>query len=191
MDMYNKVQEVNELLAGQGAAAVQKFAKIRDTGRDIYGYQPQKVFDAMNKVFGADGWAHTIVFMESTDTQIIARIGVTLGGRTCEQFGEHRIMKSDKGSACKSAVTDGIQKALSLFGVGAKAYRGELKDVFDGKVSQTETDDDFETLKEEATEASNIGLEESRAWWRQNLIPIQFLTKEQRGELVEILGNKK
>jgi hypothetical protein len=100
-------------------------------------------------------------------------------------------MGIDKGSACKSAVTDGIQKALSLFGVGAPAYRGELKVVFDNKVSETKPDDDYEALKDAATKASDKGLEEGRAWWRQNLVHIQVLTKEQRGELVGILGDKK
>jgi hypothetical protein len=189
--MFNKIGKVNSLLECQGAAAVQKFAKLRDTGRDIYGYQPQKVFDAMCEVFGPGGWFHEIVSVEFTETQVIARIAVTLEDRTSEQFGEHRIMKGDRGSACKSAVTDGIQKALSLFGVGAKAYRGELGDVFNKKVSRTVVDDNYEALKTDALKASDIGLEEGRAWWRQNLIHIQILSKEQRTELVEILGNKK
>lgn len=192
--MYEKIKEVNAILEQQGAIAVQKFAKIRETGRDIYGYQPQRVFDAMNKVFGADGWFHTIESMDYTEKQVIARVSVTLGKRTSEQFGEHRIMGTDKGSACKSAITDGIQKALSLFGVGAKAYKGELKDVYDGKVSQTETDDNFEDLKEVAKKQAAIGIEEGRAWWRQNLTHIQVLSKTQREELVEVLagpGNKK
>lgn len=189
--MYNKVGKVNVLLASQGAAAVQKFARIKDTGRDIYGYQPQRVFDAMNEVFGADGWCHSIVSIEYTDKQVIARISVTLGNRTSEQFGEHRIMGIDKGSACKSAVTDGIQKALSLFGVGALAYRGELKTVFDSKVSGIVVDDNYEALKDTAIKASNEGIEEGRIWWRQNLVHIQVLTKEQRGELVKILREKK
>lgn len=189
--MFKKVEKVNELLALQGALAVQKFAKLKSTGRDIYGYQPQKVFDSMNEVFGSDGWSHTIIAMEYTDKQVIARISVTLGERTSEQFGEHRIMGTDRGSACKSAVTDGIQKALSLFGVGAKAYRGELKDVFDGRVSQTEIDGNYEALRDSAVKASDVGLEEGRAWWRQNLIHIQVLTTSQRKKLVEILGTKK
>jgi hypothetical protein len=189
--MYNKVQLVNAILEQQGAIAVQKFAKIRETGRDIYGYQPQRVFDAMNKIFGADGWFHTIVSMEYTEKQVIARVSVTLGKRTSEQFGEHRIMGTDKGSACKSAITDGIQKALSLFGIGAKAYRGELETVFNSKVSKTEVDNDFEVLKKAAGKQAAIGVEEGRSWWRQNLLHIQVLTKEQREELVKILGSKK
>ena len=189
--MYDKVQEVNKLLEDQGAAAVQKFAKLVTTGRDIYGYQPQKVFDAMCKVFGPDGWVHRIVSMEHTDTQAIATVSVTLGERTSEQFGEHRIMKGDKGSAYKSAVTDGIQKALSLFGVGAKAYRGELGDVFNNKISKTVIDEDFELVKADATTQARVSVERGRDWWRKNLTHIQTLSKEQREELVKILGKKR
>lgn len=192
--MYSKVKAVNTLLETQGAAAVQKFAKLKNTGRDIYGYQPQKVFDAMNEVFGPDGWLHKIVSMEYTETQVIASISVTLGDRTAEQFGEHRIMKGDKGSACKSAVTDGIQKALSLFGVGAKAYRGELEAIFNGKVSETVVDENFEDMKIAATVQAKVSIEAGRAWWRLNLLHVQALSEEQRKELVEVLagpGNKK
>jgi len=190
MDMYNKVQEVNRILADQGAAAVQKFAKLKSTGRDIYGYQPQKVFDAVNQVFGADGWTHKIINTYKEEKQIIAAIQVTLGKRTSEQYGEHKIMAGDIGSAYKSAVTDGIQKALSLFGIGAKAYRGELGAVFNSTVSETVLDENFEALREVAKVQAKIGIEEGRTWWRQNLAHIQALSKKQREELVEILGNK-
>jgi recombination DNA repair RAD52 pathway protein len=194
MDMYNKVQKVNQLLTAQGAAAVQKFAKLKSTGRDIYGYQPQKVFDAVNQVFGADGWTHKIMNIYKEEKQIIIAISVTLGKRTSEQFGEHRIMGGDIGSAYKSAVTDGIQKALSLFGIGAKAYRGELGAVFNNKVSETKTDIAFEDLKEAAKIQAAIDIEAGRAWWRQNLTHVNELSAEQRKELVKILagpGDKK
>ena len=181
------VEKVNQLLENQGAAAVQKFAKIKDTGRDIYGYQPQKVFCSMCDVFGPENWFHEIVSMEYTETQAIARIAVTLGNRVAEQFGEHRIMKGDKGSACKSAVTDGIQKALSLFGVGAKAYRGELKDVFNGKVSHVVTEGN--PLLDAAKAILNK--EAGRTWWKENLAEIKQLGQEARNELVQELEGKK
>jgi hypothetical protein len=190
MAMYDSVQKVNKLLEDQGAAAVQKFAKLKSTGRDIYGYQPQRVFDAMGEVFGPDGWHHDIISANVIDGCAIARISVTIGERSSEQFGEHRITAKDLGSAYKAAVTDGIQKALSLFGVGAKAYRGELADVFNSKVSKTEVDADYEVLKDEAKRASRVGIKESRQWWRRNLVYVQNLTTEQRAELVEILGDK-
>ena len=188
--MYKKVQAVNEILEKQGAAIVQKFAKLKSTGRDIYGYQPQAVFSAMCEVFGPDGWKHQIVDIQVTEKQVIARISATLGGRTSEQYGEHRIMAGDLGSAYKSAVTDGIQKALSLFGVGAKAYRGELETVFNGKISETVNSENFEVLRNAAMAQAKIGIEEGRTWWRQNLAHIQAFTGSQREELVKILGGK-
>ena len=189
--MFKKVQAVNQLLADAGPAAVQKFAKLKLTGRDIYGYQPQRVFDAMNEIFGSDGWSHTIEEIIVHEKQIIARINVSISNRTSVQFGEHRVMAGDVGSAYKSAVTDGIQKALSLFGIGSKAYRGELKDVFDNKVSQTEINTGFESMIEVAKEQARIGIEEGRAWWRQNLAHIQILSNEERKKLVSVLGSGK
>ncbi|MBE9572606.1 MAG: hypothetical protein IMF11_18425, partial [Proteobacteria bacterium] len=136
-------------------------------------------------------FSNSVDYFEFTEKQAIAQVTVTTDQVVHTQFGESKIIKDDKGSAIKGAITDAIQKALALSGVGSKAYRGELEDVFNKKVSHTVVDDNYETLKEEATKASSIGLEEGRAWWRQNLIHIQILSKEQRTELVKILGDKK
>lgn len=188
--MLEKIAKVNALLDSQGASAVQVFLKIKSTGRDIYGYQPQKVFDAMNEVFGPGGWSHKIVQIDLHEKQVVARISVTIEDKTAEQFGEHRVLGSDVGSAHKSAVTDGIQKALSLFGVGAKAYRGELKSVFDGKVSVTEEVlAEFVSLKKSAEKVKTKA--DGRVWWRENLSKIQGLPQEQRSELVRDLETKK
>jgi hypothetical protein len=186
--MYNRVQKVNALLDAQGASVVQKFARIKTTGRDIYGYRPQAVFDAVNQVFGVDAWTQDIVENLSTDTQVIVRVTVTIGKRVATQYGEHRVMGADRGSAFKSAVTDGIQKALSLFGVGARAYRGELKDVFNGKLSETVLDDNEIDLKEAAQKV--IDRVTGVAWWKENLENINRLPEEARKEIVKILGDK-
>ena len=185
--MYEKVQEVNKILANQGASAVQKFSKLKSTGRDIYGYQPQKVFDAVNQVFGADGWTHEIVNIHKEEKQVIATVAVTLGKRTSHQFGEHRIMAGDVGSAYKSAVTDGIQKALSLFGVGSAAYRGELEMVYNAKESDTVESDESGPLFEAARKI--LTKEAGRIFWKENIQTINKLSKDERTGLVRILEN--
>jgi hypothetical protein len=188
--MYKKISEINKVLADRGARAVQKKPGLGNRPA-LYGYLPQVVFDAVNQVVGPENWSSVVNEHFLNERQVVVLVTVKMFETERTQFGESGIVKGDEGSAHKGAVTDAIQKAFALFGIGSAAYRGELKDVFDGKVSQTETDDDFETLKVDAFKASSIGIEEGRAWWRQNLNYIQALTKEQRGELVEILGAKK
>jgi hypothetical protein len=192
MDTKDKVKAINKILADQGASAVQKKPGLGNRPA-LFGYLPQKVFSAVNAVVSFDS---NVNYFEFIEKQAIAQVTVIIDETSHCQFGESQIVVTksgfaDKGSAIKGAVTDAIQKALALFGIGDQAYLGKLKDVFDGKVSQTETDDDFEALKADAFKASSIGIEEGRAWWRQHLNYIQALTKEQRGKLVEILGAKK
>lgn len=185
--MFNKVKAINRILEDQGARVVQEKPGLGNMS-PLYGYLPQAVFDAVASVIS---FSNTVDHFEFTEKQAMALVTVVIDQITHTQFGESRIVKGDRGSAAKGAVTDAIQKALALFGIGSRAYRGELKDVFNKKVSHTVVDDNYEVLKTAASEASNIGIEEGRAWWRQHLNYIQALTKEQRAELVEILGAKK
>lgn len=190
--MYDKVQEVNKILELQGAAVVQKKPGLGNRPA-LYGYLPQAVFSAVNAVISFDS---TVTFFEFMEKQAIVQVVVTINGISHSQFGEAQIVVSkagnaDKGSAIKGAVTDAIQKALALFGIGDQAYLGKLKDIFDGKISKTKNDNNFEDLKVEATKTSSISIEEGRTWWRQNLVHIRVLSLDQRTELVEILGAKK
>jgi hypothetical protein len=187
--MIKKVEAINKLLADQGAAVVQKKPGLGNRPA-LYGYLPQAVFSAVNIVTPFDS---TITFFEFMEKQAIAQVVVTISGVSHSQFGEAQIVVSkagnaDKGSAAKGAVTDAVQKALALFGIGDQAYLGKLETVFNAKTSHLVLDDNFENLKKTAIDASNIGIEEGRAWWRQNLAHIQVLTKEQREELVKILA---
>jgi hypothetical protein len=192
--MYNKVNEINKVLANQGARAIQKKPGLGNRPA-LYGYLPQIVFDAVNQVVGPENWSSVVdEHFLNERRQAIVLVTVKMFKTERTQFGESGIVKGDEGSARKGAVTDAIQKALALFGVGSAAYRGELKVIFDSKVSAIETDDNFEALKADALEASNIGIEKGRTWWKQNLVHIQILTKEQRADLVEALagpGNRK
>jgi hypothetical protein len=187
--MIKKVETINKILADQGAAVVQKKPGLGNRPA-LYGYLPQAVFSAVNTVISFDS---TITFFEFMEKQAIVQVTVIIDGISHSQFGEAQIVVSkagnaDKGSAIKGAVTDAVQKALALFGIGDQAYLGKLETVFNAKTSHLVLDDNFENLKKTAIDASNIGIEEGRAWWRQNLAHIQVLTKEQREELVKILA---
>ena len=190
MDLKESIRKINSSLEKQGSIAVQKKPSIGSRPA-LYGYRPQVVFDTVNNFLGPLGWKHDVDFSECTEKQAVVKVAVSIQNRTSVQFGEAQIVKNDKGSALKGAVTDGIQKALSLFGIGSKAYRGELKDVFDSKVSQIEISTGFESMIEVAKEQARIGIEEGRSWWRQNLAHIQVLSNEERKELVSILGGGK
>jgi hypothetical protein len=185
MVMYNKIQAVNKLLADQGAKVVQKKPALGNRG-PLFGYIPQAVFSA---TASAVQFSNTVNWFEFTEKQALSQVTVVIGQDSHTQFGESQIIKGDKGSAIKGAVTDAIQKALALFGIGAKAYLGELEVVFNRKVSHTVIDDNYEALKDAAEKTADK--EMGRIWWRQNFVHIQVLTKEQREEIVKILGSKK
>lgn len=187
--MCKKVQEINAILKAQGATVVQKKPGLGNRPA-LYGYLPQAVFSAVNAVIS---FSSTIEFFEFMEKQAIAQVVVTIDGESHSQFGEAQIVTSkagnaDRGSAIKGAVTDAMQKALALFGIGDQAYLGNLKAVFNTKTSHSVVDDEFELLKVQAMIAANVGIEEGRAWWRQNLSHVQTLSEEQRKELVEVLA---
>lgn len=186
MEAYKKVQEINKLLASQGASAVQKKPGLG--GRPaLFGYRPQVVFDRVNRVVGPESWSMAVNEHFLNEKQCIASVTVAMFGTERTQFGESGIVKGDEGSAYKGAVTDGVQKCLALFGIGSAAYCGELGAVFNGKVSHTVTEGNplLDVAKVVKTR------EEGVAWWQKNLAEIKLLSSESRNEIVAELGAKK
>ena len=184
--MLEKVKAINKLLADQGAIAVQKKPSIGSRPA-LYGYRPMCVFEAVNEVLGPLGWNHTIDNLEYTERQAIVRVSVSIESRHSYQFGEAQIVKGDKGSAAKGAVTDALQKALSLFGIGAAAYRGELETVYNAKESDTVESDESGSLFEAARKI--LTKEAGRIFWKENIKTINKLSKDERTGLVRILEN--
>lgn len=183
--MYDKVKAINRLLEEQGAVIVQKKPGLGNR-EALYGYIPQAVFDAVASVVSS---SNKINHFEFTEKQAIAQVTVTIEEISHTQFGESQIVRQDNGSAIKGAVTDAIQKALALFGIGAKAYRGELGAVFNGKVSTTIVDDEYKLLKAEAEKLTDR--KTSLRWWKNNLEGIKKTSQDNRDELVKILGKLK
>ncbi|MBU1568146.1 MAG: RAD52 family DNA repair protein [Proteobacteria bacterium] len=137
-----KANKVNELLEAQGKKVVQEIIIGNKPAR--YGFKPQYVIDAVNEIFGPDNWHYQLHNTElfTTDEnnnsgQVVVSVELFL--RTSPdsdffsrgiQFGQSQIVYGNVGDAKKGAVTDAIQKNLSLFSIGKAAYRGELEAVF-------------------------------------------------------------
>jgi hypothetical protein len=140
----DKVDQVNSLLASQGKAIVQR--KQVDGQPALYGYKPQPLIDAVNKVFGIENWYYKLHEIEvipfsddGTSGQVIAKVEVFMRAKKDEEFfshgiqyGQAGIVHKNVGDATKGSITDALGKGFSLFSLGAKAYRGELEAVYNG-----------------------------------------------------------
>ena len=140
----DKVNKVNELLAEQGKAIVQR----KQVGKKpaLYGYKPQYLFDAVNKMFGVQNWnykLHEIEVIPHTDDeksgQVVAKVEVFMRDKKDDEFfshgvqyGQSTIVNSNFGDAHKGSITDALGKGFSLFTIGSQAYRGELEAVYNG-----------------------------------------------------------
>lgn len=187
--LFDSVVAINELLAEQGAFIVQKV--LLPGNRILYGYSPQAVFDAVNVVLKPENWHYTISEMVVYEAEVVARVRVKIGETECEQFGGMKIIKGDRGSAHKGAVTDALQKAFSMFGIGNLAYRGELKAVYEsggGANTEDQSQPGLSILKSEAEGIT--GRANAEAWWKKNLSEIQALTQPEIEVIVKILGTK-
>jgi len=131
MTITEKIVEINRILDGFGDEAIQE--EKRPWG-SLWGYKPQYLIDAVNQVLKEDGWGYKLITIQTTpldngrttaiaQVEIYIKIGETL---VCKgpQFG---VSTNYPGDAEKGAITDGIGKGLSLWGIGSKAYRGLLR----------------------------------------------------------------
>ena len=136
------IKAVDEILDSYGEKAVQE---VPSKGRTLYGYVPQFVFDALNEVIGAN-WGYEILSSScereervrkngNKDTVYVAVVHVRVWmmdkGNCKEAFGGSENYTA--ADALKGATTDAVQKALAMFSIGHKAYRGELAPGKDSK----------------------------------------------------------
>jgi len=96
---------------------------------------PDYVFDAVNKVLQPENWRYEVVSKEIYDNQVVAEVKLFLRAGEdwfCKgsQTGQMQIIKKNVGDAMKGAITDALQKCLSLLSIGSDAYKGLLKDVY-------------------------------------------------------------
>ena len=133
-----QIEKINAQLRAFGRDAVQEIKMMRDgkiIGQVRYGYKPQYVFDAVNNVLLPENWRYEVVSKEIFDNQVVAEVKIFIRVTDewlCKgsQTGQMQIIKKNVGDAMKGAITDALQKCLSLLSIGSDAYRGLLKDVY-------------------------------------------------------------
>ena len=79
---------------------------------------------------------------EIFDNQVVAEVKLFLRAGEewfCKgsQTGQMQIIKKNVGDAMKGAITDALQKCLSLLSIGSDAYRGLLRKVYLGQSGDT------------------------------------------------------
>jgi len=135
------VDEINETLRSYGKAAVQEVKMMTKDGKIIgqirHGYRPQYVFDSVNAILLPENWRYEVISKEIFNQQAVVEVKlfIRIGDQwLCKgsQMGQMLIIKENIGDAYKGAVTDAIQKCLSLLSIGTDAYRGLLESVYKG-----------------------------------------------------------
>ena len=143
MTFFQKIQKVNEILKTQGVSVIQE-KKMMKNGRVVgkvqYGYLPQAVFDAINEIIGPENWRYEIsengVQLVENQAIACAKVFFRIGDEWLSKglhYGQSNVVKGNIGDAMKGAITDALQKGMSLWGIGSAAYRGELEAVFKNK----------------------------------------------------------
>lgn len=128
-DFWAKVEAVNAILLEQEPENISV-----DSYGGYTGYKPQYIKNAMNRVFGLDGWGYdeisSEVLMDKTGgpTLVVGEVEVYIVGlnRRPKAYGQNRVTKGDVGDARKGMKTDGMKKALSDFSIGTRAFEGKL-----------------------------------------------------------------
>jgi len=84
---------------------------------------------------GTENWRYELTREEIFDNQAVAEIRLYVkidGDWLCKgsHKGQMQIIKGNVGDAQKGAITDAIQKCMSLLSIGSDAYKGLLKNVY-------------------------------------------------------------
>ena len=137
--LQEQIQSINERLRTFGIEAIQEIKMTDKGGNQIgqikYGFRPQYVFDSVNEVLGPENWRYELTKEEIFETQAVAEVRLYVkidGDWLCKgsHKGQMQIVKGNVGDAQKGAITDAIQKCMSLLSIGSDAYKGLLKNVY-------------------------------------------------------------
>ena len=137
--LQEQIQSINERLRSFGNEAIQEIKMTDKGGNQIgqikYGFRPQYVFDSVNEVLGPENWRYELTKEEIFGTQAVAEVRLFVkidGDWLCKgsHKGQMQIVKGNVGDAQKGAITDAIQKCMSLLSIGSDAYKGLLKNVY-------------------------------------------------------------
>ncbi len=132
--MKDKITQVNNILEKGEPDNIQEDKR---GGRTVYGYYPQNVIDAVNEGLGTENWMYELLEHgaeaqgNTFNGQVILQLSLKVGGDWVTHGAIAGAQSNPvKYDAIKGAITDALKKALSHFGVGAKAYhRGGLTKV--------------------------------------------------------------
>ena len=137
--LQEQIQSINERLRAFGIEAIQEVKMTDKGGNQIgqikYGFRPQYVFDSVNEVLGPENWRYELTKEEIFESQAVAEVRLFVeidGDWLCKgsHKGQMQIVKGNVGDAQKGAITDAIQKCMSLLSIGSDAYKGLLKNVY-------------------------------------------------------------
>ena len=137
--LQEQIQSINERLRAFGIEAIQEIKMTDKGGNQIgqikYGFRPQYVFDSVNEVLGPENWRYELTKEEIFESQAVAEVRLFVkidGDWLCKgsHKGQMQIVKGNVGDAQKGAITDAIQKCMSLLSIGSDAYKGLLKNVY-------------------------------------------------------------
>jgi hypothetical protein len=137
--LRDQIHLINERLRSFGIESIQEIKMTDREGKQIgqikYGYRPQYVFDSVNEILGPENWRYELTKEEIYENQAVAEITLFLkidDAWLCKgsHKGQMQIVKGNVGDAQKGAITDAIQKCMSLLSIGSDAYKGLLKNVY-------------------------------------------------------------
>ena len=137
--LHEKISQINERLRSLGIEAIQEIKMTDKDGKVIgqvkYGYRPQYVFDSVNEFLGPENWRYELSKEEIFENQAVSEVKLFLkvdNDWLCKgsQKGQMQIVKGNVGDAQKGAITDAIQKCMSLLSIGCDSYKGLLKNVY-------------------------------------------------------------
>jgi len=142
------IELINKRLRSFGKEAVQEIKMTDRDGKLIgqikYGYRPQYVFDSVNEILGPENWRYELAREEIFETQAVAEVRLFL--KVDDEWlckgshkGQMQIVKGNVGDAQKGAITDAIQKCMSLLSIGSDSYKGLLKNVYQKNPQKSET----------------------------------------------------
>lgn len=185
--LKEKIDLINERLRLFGKEAVQEIKMTGKDGKVIgqvkYGYRPQYVFDSVNEILGPENWKYELTREEIFDTQAVAE--VKLFCKVDDQWlckgsqkGQMQIVKGNVGDAQKGAITDAIQKCMSLLSIGSDAYKGLLQKVYHADAATTKS-------------SKNIAAGNSTDQCKLSALPkIAGITFEDRQGVIVAIGDK-
>jgi hypothetical protein len=149
--LQEQIRSINERLRSFGIESIQEIKMTDREGKQIgqikYGYRPQYVFDSVNEILGPENWRYELTKEEIFENQAVAEITLFLkidDTWLCKgsHKGQMQIVKGNVGDAQKGAITDAIQKCMSLLSIGSDAYKGLLKHVYFQEMHRTPSTND-------------------------------------------------